>query len=1087
VKRLIGWFATNSVAANFLLIMIVAGGLFTIGRVKQEVFPEIRIDTVTISVPYRGAAPEEVEEGVCIRVEEAIQAVEGIKEIRSTGTEGLGVVVVELEPSADIERAVEDIKAEVDAIDTFPAETEEPIVKQAVMRTQVINVAVAGEADERTLRHLGQTVRDELVEIPGITHAELANARPYEVSIEVSEQALRRHGLTFDEVVAAVQRSSLDLSGGSLKTAGGEILLRTKGQAYTGGDFETLPLVVRSDGTRLLLGDVATVVDGFEDTDVWARFDGRRAVLVQVFRVGQQGALDVAAKVKAYVREAQARMPDGIVLTTWEDNSLLLQARLDTLIGNARLGFFLVLLVLALFLRLRLAFWVGLGVPVAVLGTVMMLPWLDVSVNLLSLFAFLVVLGILVDDAIVVGENVHTHQEQMRDPMRAAITGATEVAVPVIFGVLTTVAAFSPLLSIPGAMGKLVAAIPLVVVTALVFSLIESQLILPAHLAHGRTHDVPRNAVSRRWKAVQGWVADHLQAFVRDVYRPFVERAIAWRYLTAAVGVAVLIVTIGMIQGRWVRFVFMPNVEGDNVVAFVTMPLGTPAEVTEQVVTRLERSARAVQGELDAEGAAEEGSIFHHILASIGEQPYRQRQEQDRTGGVGSSVSSGHQGEVNIELASAEHRRMSSVEVANRWRERTGPIPDAVELAFTSSLFSAGDAINVQLKGADVTQLAAAAEALKRRIVDYPGVFDVADSFRGGKQELKLRIHPTAEELGLSLADLARQVRQAFYGEEAQRIQRGRDEVRVMVRYPAAARRSLGDVEDMRIRTPEGSAVPFSAVAGAELGRGFATIQRADRRRVVSVTADVDETVTTPNEVVQALRADVLPEIMAAHPRVAYSMQGEQREQSEFLEAMRRRFYAAMLVIFALLAVPLRSYVQPLIIMTAIPFGMVGAIWGHVLMGWDLSMFSIIGMVALSGVVVNDSLVLVDYVNRLVRDGIPLREAIASAGGARFRAILLTSLTTFAGLSPLLLERSLQAQFLIPMAISLAFGVVFSTAITLVLVPAVYLILEDVKALVQRPRTLTSRAAPVPVAAARTDSLGADDPPRVVPSAGSAS
>jgi multidrug efflux pump subunit AcrB len=553
--------------------------------------------------------------------------------------------------------------------------------------------------------------------------------------------------------------------------------------------------------------------------------------------------------------------------------------------------------------------------------------------------------------------------------------------------------------------------------------------------------------------------------------------------------VAIVIVTIGMVQGRWVRFVFMPNVEGDNVVAFVTMPVGTPAEVTEQVVTRLERSARALQGELDAEGAAEEGSIFHHLLASIGEQPYRLRQEQDRTGGVGSSVNSGHKGEVNIELAPAEHRRMSSVEIANRWRERTGPIPDAVELTFTSSLFSAGDAINVQLQGADVTQLTSAAETLKRHLAEYPGVFDVTDSFRGGKQELKLRIHPAAEALGLSLADLARQVRQAFYGEEARRIQRGRDEVRVMVRYPAASRRSLGDVEDMRIRTADGSAVPFSAVADADLGRGFATIQRANRRRIVSVTADVDETVATPNEVVAALRADVLPEIVGTHPRITYSMQGEQREQSEFLQAMRRRFYAAMLVIFALLAVPLRSYAQPLIIMSAIPFGMVGAIWGHVLMGWDLSMFSIIGMVALSGVVVNDSLVLVDYVNRRVRDGMAVREAIASAGGARFRAILLTSLTTFAGLSPLLLERSLQAQFLIPMAISLAFGVLFSTAITLVLVPAVYLIIEDAKAVVQRTTSLTSRAAPAPRPAVVPSRPGpeAREASPAVPSAGPAS
>jgi len=1050
VKRVIAWFAENGVAAGLLMLVIVASGLLTLPYIKQEVFPEIRIDVVTAQVVYRGAAPEEVEEGVVVRIEEAIEGVEGIKRITSVASEGVGVVTAEILPGADTRRVLDDIKARVDAIDTFPAETEKPVVQQAVMRSQVITVAVAGDVGETTLRAVGQKVRDELVAIPGITHAELRNVRPYEISIEVAEEALRRYQLSFDDVVAAVRRSSVDLPAGSLRSEGGEILLRTKGQAYRGAEFERLPLVSRADGTRITLGDVARVVDGFEETDAAARFDGQPAVLVQVFRVGEQSALEVAAKVRDWVAQAQPHMPAGVTLTTWQDDSQLLRARLDTLLANARTGFALVLVVLAVFMRLRVAFWVGVGVPVAILGTLAMLPLLDVSINLLSLFAFLLVLGILVDDAIVVGENIYTRQARTADPLRAAIAGAQEVSLPVIFGVLTTVAAFTPLLTIPGAMGKLTASIPLVVITALFFSLVESQLVLPSHLSHVPPDEHPRHAVTRAWSRLQHAVAHGLQRFVRTVYGPFLERALDWRYLTVASGAGVLIVVAGLVGGGWARFVFFPHVEGDNVVAFVTMPQGTPAAVTAEAVRRLEESAERLRQELEAEG--EGAGIFRHVLAAIGEQPYRRRQEEDRTGRRGAALTAGNLGEVNIELAPAQSRRVTSAEIAARWREATGPIPDAVELSFTSDLFSAGEAVNIELRGNDTDTLRRAADDLKGRLAAYPGVFDVTDSFRGGKQEIKLRITPSAEALGLSLHDLARQVRQAFYGDEAQRIQRGRDDVRVMVRYPQEARRSLGDIETMRIRTREGAEVPFSAVAVAEAGRGFATIRRADRQRIIAVTAEVDESRVDPNTVIAAARTRDLPAVLGAHPGVSYSLQGEQREQREFLDAMLRRFGLALLMIYALLAIPLRSYLQPLIIMTAIPFGMAGAILGHVLMRWDLSMFSVIGMVALSGVVVNDSLVMVDWINQRRREGVPLVEAVRTAGAARFRPILLTSVTTFAGLTPLLLERSLQAQFLIPMAISLAFGVMFATGVTLVLVPAIYLVLDDAKRGVERWR-----------------------------------
>ncbi len=1048
----IAWFARNRVAANLIMFGIVAGGLMTLPTLRQEVFPEIEADVVNVSVVYRGAAPEEVEEAICVRIEESIRGVTGVKRLTAIAREGVGVVSAELLEDVDARRVLDEIKNQVDAIDTFPEEAEKPIVEQLVPRRQVINVAVSGPADERTLKRLGQQVRDELAALPGITQTVLTNVRPWEISIEVSEQALRRHGLTFDEVVAAVRRSSLDLPGGSLKTAGGEILLRAKGQAYRGPQFAKLVLLSRPDGSRLSLGDVAQVVDGFEETDNRARFDGEPAVLVQVFRVGQQNALDVAEAVKRYVAEAQPRMPAGIELTVWADDSQLLKARRDTLLRNAAQGFALVMALLALFLRLRLALWVGIGVPISFLGALWLMPVFDASINMVTLFAFIVVLGILVDDAIVTGENIHTHQERDPDRLRAAIRGAQEIALPVTFGVLTTVAAFVPMLLLPGTLGKVFRMIPIVVIAALTFSLIESKLVLPAHLGHGREHGEGRlaNPISRGWKRLQSRFAAGLDRFIERVYGPLLEATLRWRYLTAATAVAVLLLAVGWAAGGWIRFTFFPQVEGDNVVALVTLPEGTPVQTSEAAVRRLEASFARVRAELDHGRDPEDPSAVQHVLASVGEQPYRLRQASG-PGEYAASLSGGaHLGEVNAELVPAERRPLTSVEVARRWRELTGAIPDAEELVFTSSIFGAGDPIDVQLRSPDLDELRAAASALQARLAEYPGVFDVTDSFRGGKQELELQILPSAEALGLSLADLARQVRQAFYGDEAQRIQRGRDDVRVMVRYPAAERRSLADLEHMRIRLPDGTAVPFGEVARAELGRGFSTIRRTDGQRVIDVTADVDLSRANANEILADAKASVLPEILSAHPRVSYSLEGEQREQRETLVDLGRGYALALIAIFTLLAVPLRSYVQPLVIMSAIPFGFVGALIGHILMGRDMSMVSLIGLVAASGVVVNDSLVLVNWVNERHREGTPLERAVRTAGKARFRPILLTSLTTFAGLLPMMLERSVQAQFLIPMAISLAFGVLFATTITLLLVPAGVLILDDLRALPAR-------------------------------------
>ena len=1034
MNRIIDWFVHNSVAANLLMVFVIVSGTFSAFTVKQEVFPEFSLDLISISVPYLGAAPEEVEAAVNIRIEEAIQGIDGIKRVSSTASEGTGTVIVELELAADARKVVDEIKSNVDAIVTFPEETEEPIVREIDSRRQVIDVAISGQTDEGTLKALAERVRDDLAAHPEITQVELVNAPPYEIAIEVSETALRRHGLTFDEVAQAVRRSSLDLPGGSVRADGGEILLRTIGQAYRRVEYEELVVWSRPDGSRLRLGDFATVVDSFAETDQMARFDVEPTVLVSVFRTGDQSALEIADAVREYVGTARTRVPAGISLTTWQDQAQILDDRLNLLLRNGATGFLLVFLVLALFLEFRLALWTSLGIPISFLGALWLMPGLDVSINEVSLFAFILVLGIVVDDAIVVGENIYTHQERHRDGLRGAIEGAQEISVPVIFAVLTSVAAFVPLMLVPGMMGKIFRVIPLIVIPCLLFSLVESLQILPAHLSRLPAPKARRGL----WSRLQRLFANGMQQVIRKVYRPALDVALRWRYSTAAAGAASLILTVGMVVGGWTTFHFFPSIEADFISAAVTMPQGTPATGTAEALSRLEASAEALRQELTTH---EGWDPFRHVYSSVGDQPLA-AQAGGPFGPILDRVAA-NLGEITVELVPSDTRTMTSEMLGNRWRELTGDVPEATEVKFTATMMSPGDDVDVQLTGGNIDQLRAAADALKVRLAGYAGVFQISDSFRQGKPEMKLGIKPAAETLGLTLADLGRQVRQAFYGEEAQRIQRGRDDVRVMVRYPERDRRSLGDLDNMRVRTPNGGEVPFRQVAAVEPGRGFATIQRVDRQRAVNVTAAVDASVTSAQAVILDLESRVLPEVLPAFPGVSYSFEGAQAEQRDAIGGLQSGFVLALLMIFALLAIPLSSYVQPLIIMSAIPFGLVGAVWGHILLGRDMTMMSMFGLVALTGVVVNDSLVMVHFINRKLAHHGDLDVALREAGAARFRPILLTSMTTFFGLVPLMVERSFGAQFMVPMAISLAFGVIFATFITLILVPTSYLILND--------------------------------------------
>ena len=1064
---IIGWLALNPVAANLMMLLIIASGLVAATVVTEEVFPEVDLDRIRIQVPYLGAAPEEVEAGVVVRIEEAIKDIDGIKQIRSFAAEGSASVLVELELGADARRMVDEVKNEIDAITTFPVGTEKPIIRELIARNQVIDIAIAAATDVFTLKTIAERVRDDLAALPEITQVDIVSAPPYEISIEVSEVALRRHRMTFDQVAEAVRRSSLDLPGGSVRTDAREILLRTLGQAYRGVEYENLVLWTRRDGSRLRLGDVATVVDGFAETDQQARFDGNPSLTVSVFRTGNQSALDIAGAVHDYVERAQARMPEGIFLTVWQDQAEVLNDRLSIMLRNGAAGFVLVFGVLTLFLELRLAFWVSLGIPVSFLGAIALMAVTGVSVNMVSIFAFILVLGVVVDDAIIVGENIHRHQEEHAAGPRGAVEGAREVSKPVTFAVLTTVAAFMPLLFIPGVFGRIFRIIPLVVIPCLLFSLIESLGILPAHLAHGH-----RRGPAGVWRRFQQRIASGLMWFVRAAYEPVLEVALRWRYVTAAIGVSSLVLTAGVVLGGRITFLFFPSIEAEFMTASVTMPQGTPVEATSEAIAKFEAGAERVRARLREVTGMD---YFRHVASTVGDQPMLARGGLPMGRISATIVAFPHVGEVTVELAPAESRSYTSEELGILWREATGPLPEAVAIDFSTSRLNPGEDIDVQLAGRDVDRLRAAVQAVKVRLAQYAGVYAIADSFRAGKKEMQLSIRPAAETLGLTLQDLGRQVRQAFFGEEAQRIQRGRDDVRVMVRYPREERQSLGSLENMRIRTSNGGEVPFSQVAQVNSGRGNASIQRVDRHRAVSVTASVDPEISSAASVLTDMRERVLPEVLADFPGVFYTFDGAQAEQEEAVGGLRDGLILSLTAIFALLGVALRSYLQPLIIMGAIPFGFVGGLCGHLLLGLDLSFLSMLGFVALTGVVVNDSLIMVDFINR-ARDAraqvnqldgrrlasIGLERAIREAGGRRFRPILLTSLTTFIGLVPMMLDRSLQAAAFIPMAVSLAFGVLFATLITLFLVPIAYLILDDLQRL---PRRLLAALRPgTPVA-----------------------
>lgn len=1032
---MIAWFVRNGVAANFMMLVIIVSGILSLQGIKRELFPEFSLDQIKITVPYPGSAPEEVEEGICIRIEEKIQDLEGIKKITSSAQEGSGSVVVEVERGYRPRDLLYDIKSRVDAIDTFPEEAEEPIIEEQLPSQEVLSVAISGEMDEKTLKRLADRLRDQIVTLPGITQAKVGGVRDFEIAIEISEEALRRYGLQFDDVVRAVRKGSLDLPGGTIRASGGEILLRSKRQAYYGKDFESLPVITREDGTRVAIKDIATVVDGFKDEPLITSFNGKPAAVIRVFEVGDQNPLEISRTVTDYLETIKPHLPEGVDLTQWRDSSFYLLGRLELLVKNGAMGLLLVFGVLALFLRTSLAIWVSLGIPISFLGAFSLMPIADVSINLISLFGLILVLGIVVDDAIVIGESVFSHFQEKGPSPKAAIEGTQAVAMPVTFAVITTAVAFVPVLFIPGFLGKIFRPIPIVVLFTLLTSLIESKLILPYHLSLCKVGGGERENLGllRRWQRAS---ADGLERFVIRVYRPLLKRVLKRPYLTLSCFIGAFILAIGFTVGGWIKFVFFPDVPSDYIVVRLRMLPGTPFAETKRALGKIDRGLESTIESLKHQGIA---FPLENKMITVGAQPF-----SGGPGAIGATKTNTHIGEVTVELIKSEDRGITAPQFAEHWRNAVGSILGAEELSFHGTAVNPqGSPIDVQLKGRDFDALKSAAEVLKTKLSTYSELFDITDTYSRGKKELKLKIKPSAELLGLTQLDLARQVRQAFYGEEAQRVQRGRHDIRVMVRYPEHQRQSLATLETMRVRSPEGTEIPFAEVAEVLRGTGSTVISRIDRQRVVNITAKADKKTAA----IEAIKSDLekyLPELLSRYPGISWSFEGETREQAESLSSLGRGFISILCVIYALMAILFRSYIQPLIIMSVIPFGLIGALLGHLILLRPFSILSILGALALTGVVINDSLVLVDLVNRKRRAGVPLIEAVWEAGATRFRPIFLTSLTTFVGLSPMILETSLQAQFLIPMAISLGFGILFATFITLLLVPACYLMIEDI-------------------------------------------
>jgi len=1021
-KGPIAWMANNHVAANLFMLILLIGGLIMLTQAtKKEIFPEIDRGTIIITVPYPGASPVEVENGIILPVEEAIDGIDGIKEIRARALEGIGIVYADIFYDADLEKVASDIKNSIDRITTFPDDAEDPQVEVSIRKVMVIQLAVHGNIEEGVLKEIVETMRDDMLKYDNISQVNIEALRPQEIGIEVSLETLRRYGLTLSGIAEIVKRSAIEIPGGELKTEAGKILLRTNERRNLAKEFKDIIIIADDSGSVVKLGEIAEIKNSFEDEELFAFFDGERSAIITVYRAGKQTPVEVSDSVKNYMERAAHLLPNGVKADILIDFSDIYKDRIHLLVKNAIFGLILVLLLLSLFLQPSLAFWVTMGIPISFLGSFLFLPGFDISINMISLFAFIITLGIVVDDAIVVGDNIYEHRLKGDDSITASINGAREVSIPVIFSVLTTITAFAPMLFVQGDWGQVMRNIPLVVIIVLIISLFESLYILPAHLGHITQN---KKDETGRLTSFRSWFTEGIIKFSNNIYGPMVNWTVRNRWQTLAISIAILIIAIGFVRGGFIKFTLMSNPEGDWVIATANMPFDAPRKDVFSVKELLEKSA-------------------HDIIMENGGTKISK--------GISAVVNSSNNITVTASFVDAKNRNISLKDFTAAWRKKVGSVPGVETLKFEIGKVGhkSGPPIDIQLTHNDINVLELASSEMAERLMKYPGVMDVDNGVAKGKPQIDFKLTTEGRSLGLTPFGLARQIRDLFYGIEAFSQQQGNNAVAINIKLPEDERNSIYSLNGLIIRTPSGGEIPLEQAAQFKHGTSYTNINRIDRKRIISVTGDIDLGITSVDNIVSSLDKYDLPELMEKYTGLNYVYAGEKKESKEAMSTLITGFLVALLLMYCLIAIPFKSYIQSTVVLLAIPFGFVGALFGHLIMGYNLSLMSMFGIVALSGVVINDSLVLVHKANDL-RDntGLPLIEAVQQAGIRRFRPIILTSLTTFFGLSPMIFETSIQARFLIPMALSLGFGVLFATMVTLLLVPAFYIIEVDIKEII---------------------------------------
>ncbi len=1071
MNRVVAWAITNAPGMNVLMMALMAIGGFSLWNMRREVFPAFELEIVMVSVPYPGATPKDVEEAICQKIEEAIRSIDGIKKVTSISQEGAGYVLAELRSDVrDVQKIMAEIDREVNRIPSFPALTEDPQVQQITFRDAAIRLGIIGPKidvdgsvdalqqardSELRLRDVAESVRDDVLMLPTVSSASIMGTKPYQIDVEISEATLRSYGLTLERVAAILRATNIELPGGQLKSEGQEILLRTKNKGRVGEEIGRLPLVTDPGGVVLSVNDLGSVRDEFADVTSVGEINGEPAMVVNIERTKSEDLLAMVDAVREYVD--QTELPPGYRFVVWGDSSTEVRGRLSLLLRNGFQGLCLVFLVLTLFLEMRLAFWVALGIPISILGAGAALSWGDQTLNMLSLFSFLVALGIVVDDAIVIGENIYAHRQMGKNFQTAAIDGTLEVMPSVAASVTTTVIAFSPMFFVSGVMGKFMAVIPFAVIAMLVISLWESTFVLPSHLAHRhrgffRVLSVlvyPLRPVGLALNWLNKRAASGLTAFCNKLYVPALRFSIRFPLIPIALSVMMFAITAGMIRGGIVPSILFPKSDNNNLQATITFPNGTSAAETDIATRKMENALRRVSARIAKERAQESGIKSADIYPSESEQisgPVRLTYRDVGTIAVldnpaGGGGSGSHVGQIFAELYDTEIRSIHSDKILALWREEAGEFPGAERVTFGSvGVGPGGKPIEFKLLAAseDEDQLLAATESIKERLGEFAGVFDIADDNTPGKYEFQFRIKDQAQSTGVTPTDLGQTVRNTYYGAEVMRLQRGRHEVKLMVRYPPEERRSMVDIREIRVRTGEGQERPLNELAQIDLNRGFSEINRVDQQRSVTISADLDETTANADLIIAKLQSEYLPKMKEQYPAVSLRWEGQREQSKESVGSLMTGFSLAIVAMYVLLVLQFRSYIQPMLILFIIPFGMIGAVWGHAVLGLPLTLFSMFGLVALSGVVINDSIVLIDFINARIRDGVSGQEALLESGERRFRPIMLTSMTTIAGLIPLMTERSFQAQLLIPMAASLAFGLMLATFLVLFLVPVFY-------------------------------------------------